>query len=92
MAMACMAYAAFLQCDKLIKICFCDISFEKESMSISLPSSKMDQYTEGAVVLVERSSSVTCLVATMEHYFEESKLACNESLFEARLAPQLHES
>ena len=81
LAMACLAYAAFLRCDELIKIRCCDISFQKESMSLSLPSSKTDQYREGAVVLVARSSSVTCPVATMERYFEKAKLACKEPLY-----------
>ena len=80
LAMACLAYAAFLRCDELIKIRCCDISFKK-SISISLLSSKSGQYREGAVVLVARSSSLTCPVMTREHYFEKAKLACNELLY-----------
>ena len=81
LTMACMVYTGFLPCEELIKIHCCDISFTKGSMSISLPSSKMDQYTEGAVVLVAQSSSVTCPVAIMVHYFGKAKLECNESLY-----------
>ena len=76
-----MVYTGFLPYEQLIKIHCCDISFTKESMSISLLSSKMDQYTGGAVVLVARSSSITYPVVTMVHYCEKAKLECNESLY-----------
>ena len=81
LAMAYLAFSAFLRCDELIKLRCCDITFDKESMAVSLPRSKTDQYREGSVVLVARSGTSTCPVAAMERYFETAKLTCNESTY-----------
>ena len=75
LAMAYLAFSAFLRCDELIKLRCCDISFDTESMSISLPKSKTDQYRVGSTVLVAWSASMTCPVAIMEQYFRRAELS-----------------
>ena len=77
LAMAYLAFSTFLRCDELIKLRCCDISFNAESMSISLPKSKTDQYRVGSTVLVARSASMTCPVAIMEQYFSRAELSCD---------------
>ena len=74
LAMAVFAFAAFLRCNELINLRCCDISFSSESMSVSLPKSKTDQYREGSSVLVARSSTATCPVGIMERYFKKAAL------------------
>ena len=63
LAMAYLAFPAFLRCDELIKLRCCDISFGAESMSITLTKSKTDQYRQGTTVLMARSAWETCPVA-----------------------------
>ena len=74
LAMAALAFAAFLQCYELINLHCCDISFSSESMSVNFPKSKTDHYREGSSVLVARSSTATCPVGIMKCYFEKAAL------------------
>ena len=74
MAMALLAFAAFLRCDELIKLRACDVSFAAEQMCIKLPKSKTDQYSDGSTIMVARSGAQTCPVAMLEHYFEKAAL------------------
>ena len=74
MAMALLAFAAFLWCDELIKLCACDVSFAAEHMTINLPKSKTDQYRDGYTVIVAQLGSQTCSVAILERYFERAVL------------------
>ena len=75
MAMALLAFSAFLRCDELFKLRVCDVSFAAGHMSVSLPKSKTDQYREGATVVVARSGIQTCPVAMLERYFERAMLS-----------------
>ena len=68
-AMALLAFSAFLHCDKLVKLRCCDVVFSPSSMSINLPRSKTDQYREGSSVFIARSGTPTCPVAVLEQYF-----------------------
>ena len=68
-AIALLAFSAFLRYDELSKVRCCDVQFTSQSMSVHITSSKTDQYREGASVLVARSRSPTCPVAMMERYF-----------------------
>ena len=77
LAMAYLAFSAFLRCDELIKLRCCDMSFGAESMSISLPKSKTDQYRQGSSVLVARSATGTCPVAIVEKYLRKVELSCH---------------
>ena len=74
LAMAMLAFSAFLRCDELIKLRCCDITFNGESMSMRLPKNKTDQYRDGAVMLVARTGSSTCPVSIMEKYFSKAEL------------------
>ena len=74
MAMALLAFAAFLRCDELINLRACDVSFAAGHMAISLPKSKTDQYRDGATVMVARSGTSTCPVAMLERYFDKAAL------------------
>ena len=74
MAMALLAFSAFLRCDELIKLRVCDVTFAAEHMAISLPKSKTDQYREGSTVMVARSGTQICPVAMLERYFEKAAL------------------
>ena len=67
-AIALLAFSAFLWYDELSKVRCCDVQFTSQSMSVHITSSKTDQYQEGASVLVARSCSPTCPVAMMERY------------------------
>ena len=74
MAMALLAFSAFLRCDELIKLRACDVSFAAEHMVITLPRSKTDQYRDGSTVMVARSGTPTCPVAMLEQYFSKAAL------------------
>ena len=43
-----MAFAGFMRCDELLKLHCSDIAFGTESMTITIVSSKTDQYREGS--------------------------------------------
>ena len=74
MAMALLAFAAFLRSDELINLRACDVSFVAGHMAISLPKSKTDQYRDGVTVMVARSGTSTCPVAMLERYFDKAAL------------------
>ena len=79
MSMALLAFSAFLRCDELIKLRVCDVSFAAESMTISLPKSKTDQYRDGSAVVVARSGTQTCPVTMLEKYFKKAALSCGSN-------------
>lgn len=74
MAMALLAFSAFLRCDELVNLRCCDVVFNPSSMILSLPRSKTDQYREGSTVIVARSGSPTCPVAMLEQYCTRATL------------------
>lgn len=67
-AMAILAFAAFLRCDELVKLRCCDVLFNPSGLSINLPRSKTDQYREGSSVLIAPSGTSTCPVAMLKQY------------------------
>ena len=64
LAVCLVAFARFLRCNELIKLRYCDITFNAEVMVINVQSSKTDQYREGASLVVACTVSVTCPVST----------------------------
>uniref|UniRef100_A0A1X7VTH6 Tyr recombinase domain-containing protein n=1 Tax=Amphimedon queenslandica TaxID=400682 RepID=A0A1X7VTH6_AMPQE len=54
-AVALLAYAAFLRYDELSKLRCCDIKFHSDHMIVFISSSKTDQYMEGARLTVARA-------------------------------------
>ena len=48
LAMSFLAFAAFLQCDELVRLRCCDVKFHEDRMVVSIESSKTDQFREGA--------------------------------------------
>ena len=64
-----MAFAGFMRCDELLKLQCSDDAFGTESMTITIVSSKTDQYREGSSLVIARTGTLTCPVAMMEKYF-----------------------
>lgn len=79
-AIALLAFAAFLRYDELAKLRCCDIVFAPTSMTVQITSSKTDQYRQGEAVLVARSGSSTCPVAMMERYFNMASISPSSKL------------
>ena len=48
--------------------------FSGESMRVSSPSSKTNQYRDGASVLIAHTDLASCLVAMMERYYASAAL------------------
>ena len=97
-AIALLAFSAFLRCDELSKLRGCDIRVTPQSMSVHVTSSKTDQYREGASILVARSGSPTCPVAMVERYLalagisRDSKLRLFRGIVHAKGGDRLRSS
>ena len=64
--MCLVAFAGFVQCDELVNAqVICNV----EGMVVQIQSSKIDQYRDGASIVIARTGQVTCPVGMMEHYF-----------------------
>ena len=74
MAMALLAFSAFLRCDELVKLRCCDVIFGPADMTINLPKSKTDQLREGSSVVVARSGTPTCPVTMLQQYCTRAAL------------------
>ena len=79
-AIALLAFSAFLQYDELSKLRGCDIRVTPQSMSVHVTSSKTDQYHKGASILVARSGSPTCPVAMVERYLAPAGISRDSKL------------
>ena len=69
LAVCLVAFAGFMRCDELLKLHCSDVAFGTESMTITIVSSKTDQYREGSSLVIARTGTLTCPVAMMEKYF-----------------------
>ena len=76
-----LGYAAFLRYDEMAKLKCADIAINAEAMTVSISSSKTDQYRQGDTVLMAHTGSATCPVAMMERYFELANITPGSSLF-----------
>ncbi|XP_011406611.1 PREDICTED: uncharacterized protein LOC105314249 [Amphimedon queenslandica] len=67
-AIALVAFSAFLKVDEVASLCCCDVQFYPGHMVIKILSSKTDQLHQGDEFVV-RSRSATCPVTRHEQYF-----------------------
>ena len=80
LAIALLAFSAFLRFDELSKLRCCDITFQATSMIVHVTSSKTDQFRQGADILVSRSGGATCPVAMLEQYYAMASLKHSSTL------------
>ena len=66
LAVCLVAFAGFMRCDELLKLHCSDVAF---GITITIVSSKTDQYREGSSLVIARTGTLTCPVAMMEKYF-----------------------
>ena len=82
LAAACLlAFAGFLRYDEVSNIRPCDVKFDADHISISIPRSKSDQLCQGDQVVIARLKSVTCPVAMLERYMCVAKIPAESKLF-----------
>ena len=76
-----LAFAAFLCFDELAKLVLSDVEFKRDMLQLFIESNKMDQYRDGAWLVVASSGKVTCPVALMSRYLDRAKLSDDSPLF-----------
>jgi len=76
-----LAFAAFLCFDELAKLVLSDVEFKRNMLQLFIESSEMDQYRDGAWLVVASSGKVTCPVALISHYLDRVKLSYDSPLF-----------
>ena len=78
-----LAFAAFLRFDELFKLVRSDVKIENDMLKSFIPSSKTDQYRDGAWIVVASSGKATCPVAIIlvNRYLERVGLSCGSPLF-----------
>lgn len=82
LATACLlALAGFLRFSELINPRPCDFKVTKEMMMIKIRHSKMDQWRQGDEVLVAKTASKTCPVATLECYMQVTGMSWEDEHF-----------
>ena len=84
-AIALVAFSAFLRFDEVVGLRCCDVQFLPGYMVIRILSSKTDQLRQGDEVVVVRSGSATCPVARLEQYYKLAAFdpASTKQLFRA---------
>lgn len=65
-----LAFAGFLQFNKLVNIRPCDLSSSDDMLKLFLPRSKTDQLRKGNEVITARTKTQTCPVSMLERYME----------------------
>jgi len=75
----------------------CDVKFDAEHITFSIPSSKNDQLPQGDEVVIARTRSTTCPIAMLERYMDMAKISTSSQLFlfcpiVAGLTPRLRDS
>jgi integrase len=81
LAIALLAFSAFLRFDEVMKLRCCDVRFLHSHMSVKILSSKTDQYREGDEVVVSRSGSPLCPVVRMEEYYRLAGIDAHSTQF-----------
>ena len=76
-----LAFAAFLRSDELARLVRSDVKIENDMLKLFIPSSKTDQYRDGAWVVVASYRKATCPVAMMNRYLDRAGLSCDSPLF-----------
>ena len=76
-----LAFAAFLRFDELAKLVRSDVEIKGDMFQLFIESSKTEQYTDEAWVVVASSGKVTCPVALMSRYLDRAKLSDDSPLF-----------
>ncbi|PFX25561.1 Integrase/recombinase xerD-like [Stylophora pistillata] len=80
MAMALLAYAGFLKFDELSNRRLKDVIPHSTNFELFIESSKTDQYREGAVVQIVKTSTDLCPWANLVKYLSQAKLVLPSSL------------
>ena len=76
-----LAFAGFLQFDEVSNTRPCDVKFDADHITISIPRNKSDQLRQGDQVVIARLDSVTCPVAMLERYMLVAKIPAESKLF-----------
>ena len=76
-----LAFAGFLRFDEVSNTRPCDVKFDADHITISIPRSKSDQLRQGDQVVIARLNSVTCPVAMLERYMLVAKIPAESKLF-----------
>lgn len=69
-----LSFAAFLHFDEMVNLKCGDVKVTGTHLELRICKSKTDQYREGNTVIVARTHSSTCPVATLERYMREAKI------------------
>ena len=86
LAMSLLAFAGFLQFDELAGLRCCDVHIHRNHLTLSIVSSKTDQFRQGNSIVIARSESPSiCPVGRLEQYIElaDIDLRSSERLFKA---------
>ena len=75
------AYAGFLRSTELLNIRRGDIVINLSHMSIFIESSKIDQYRDGAWILIAMTGTKLCPVVNLERYLECASIEEDSNVF-----------
>lgn len=79
-ALCLIGYAGFFRFSELSQIKACNVKFFPSYASISLESSKADQFHDGAWIVIARSYLPTCPVKVFEEYVSAVQIDLSEQL------------
>ena len=79
-AVALLAFSAFLCFDELSKLRCCDLSFADAVLSVHVSSSKTDQFRQGDTVVIARTGNITCPVAMLDKYLAAAEISLSSDL------------
>ena len=63
-----LAFSGFLRSSELVELRPCDCSADAQMLKINIAKSKNDQLRQGSELLISRTSTSMCPVATLEKY------------------------
>ena len=75
------AFAGFLRSSELLQIRLCDVKFESTYVKIFLEHSKINQYRDGAWIVISRTGTSLCPVNNLELYVKWSNFRDTDFLF-----------
>jgi len=74
-------FIGFLWYNKVSNIRPCEVKFDADHITISIPRRKSDQLCQGDQVVIAMLKSVTCLVTMLERYMCVAKIPAESKLF-----------
>ena len=76
-----LAFSGFLRSSELVELRPCDCSADAQMLKINIVKSKNDQLRQGSELLISRTSTSMCPVATLEKYMARTGMRWSDNCF-----------